>query len=142
MRALDSWPSRGVPEEPLAWLIRVARNALVSHFRRITPTSVDPALLDLEASAFSTDAPEVAAAVNWALARLRPAHAELIEAFHFDERSVRDIAQARGLSERAVEGQLRRARLKLKKHLQPMLRSSALATREDQAHAKSTRTSG
>ena len=43
MRALDAWPARGVPDEPLAWLIRVARNALVSHFRRITPDSVDPA---------------------------------------------------------------------------------------------------
>ena len=35
MRALDTWPSRGMPDEPLAWLTRVAHNTLVSHFRRV-----------------------------------------------------------------------------------------------------------
>jgi DNA-directed RNA polymerase specialized sigma24 family protein len=35
MRAIDNWPARGIPAEPLAWLMRVARNTLVSHFRRV-----------------------------------------------------------------------------------------------------------
>ncbi len=26
LRALDAWPSRGIPDEPIAWLVRVARN--------------------------------------------------------------------------------------------------------------------
>ena len=61
MRALDAWPRNGVPDEPLAWLLRVARNTLISHFRRVRPQPVDPALLDLEAATFSADAPDTAA---------------------------------------------------------------------------------
>ena len=71
MRALDSWPARGVPDEPLAWLVRVARNSLIDHFRRVTPQLVDPARLDLENAAFSPDAPDIASVVSWGLARLR-----------------------------------------------------------------------
>lgn len=122
MRALDSWPSRGVPDEPLAWLIRVARNTLVSHFRRATPEAVDPAKLDLEASAFTTEAPDVASAVSWGLARLRRRHAEVLEAFYFDGKTTKEIASERRTTERAVEGALRRAREKLKKTLKPVLR--------------------
>ena len=51
------------------------------------------------------------------LARLKKNHALLLEAFYFDEKSVREIAQDFGLSERAVEGRLRRARLKLRRQV-------------------------
>ena len=122
MRALDSWPARGVPNEPLAWLVRVARNTLVSHFRRMRPEPIDPALLDLEAAEFSPDAPDRAALVSWGLARVRRRHAEILEAFYFDGKSVRDIARERGWSERAVEGRLRRARARLKKKLERIVR--------------------
>lgn len=118
MRALDAWPARGVPDEPLAWLITVARNALASHFRRLPPKPVDPATIDLEADQISPDTPDAAAIVGWGLARLRKSHAELLEAFYFDQKPVRDIALERRLSERAVEGRLRRARAKLRKQLQ------------------------
>jgi DNA-directed RNA polymerase specialized sigma24 family protein len=37
--------------------------------------------------------------------------------------SVREIARDEGLSERAVEGRLRRARRKLRKQLEPVVRS-------------------
>ena len=46
MRAVADWPAHGVPREPLAWLTRVARNTLISHFRRMQPELVDPAVLD------------------------------------------------------------------------------------------------
>ena len=117
MRALDAWPSRGVPRDPAAWLMRVARNTLISHFRRLPPQPLDPALIEIEAETFTARSPDSAAIVGWGLARLRRTHAELLEAFYFDEKSVREIAAERGLSERAVEGRLRRARHKLKKVL-------------------------
>jgi len=146
MRAIGDWPAHGVPREPLAWLIRVARNTLVSHFRRAPLELVDPALLDRIERADTGGAaedPDAAAAVNWALARLRRPHAELLEARYFAGRSVRDIAQARGLSERAVEGRLRRARQKLKKKLEQMRTRGAKRAREANgagSHVEQTRT--
>jgi RNA polymerase sigma factor (sigma-70 family) len=125
MRALDAWPANGLPDEPLAWLIRVARNTLVSHFRKLRPEPVDPASIDVEAPGFSTDTADAAAIVTWGLTKLRRAHAELLESFYFDGKSVRDIARERSLSERAVEGRLRRARAKLKKKLERIVRRPA-----------------
>ena len=126
MRAIDDWPSKGIPAEPLSWLIRVARNTLISHSRRRRPQLVEPALLDLLESAPSAAAgdPAAAAVVNWGLARLRHAHAELLEDFYFTGKTVRDMARERSLSERAVEGRLRRAREKLKKKIEKVRNGS------------------
>ena len=122
MRALDTWPTRGMPDQPLAWLIRVAHNTLVSHFRRVRPGSVDLAHVDLEAPTLAPDSPDAAVMVSWALSRIRRSHAELLEAFYFDGKSVREIARERSMSERGVEGRLRRARIKLKKVLDRAMR--------------------
>jgi RNA polymerase sigma-70 factor (ECF subfamily) len=117
MKAVADWPVHGVPRDPLAWLIRVAHNTLVSHFRRMRPELVDPVLLDTieRNESQASGHPGTASVINWGLARLRRGHAQLLEEFYFAEKSVRDIARDRGLSERAVEGRLRRARAKLKK---------------------------
>ena len=64
----------------------------------------------------------MAAVVNWGLARLRRTHADVLEAFYFDGKGVREIAADTGASERAVEGRLRRARQKLKHKLATILR--------------------
>lgn len=122
MRALDAWPSRGVPDEPVAWLIRVARNTLVSHFRRQRPESIDPALIEIEDERFSPAAPDSAVVVGWGLTQLRRAHADVLEAFYFEGQSVSEIAASRSMSERAVEGRLRRARAKLRTKLASMVR--------------------
>jgi RNA polymerase sigma-70 factor (ECF subfamily) len=125
MRALDAWPSRGVPDEPLAWLLRVARNTLVSHFRRVQPDSIDPSTIEIEDDRFSPVTPDAAAIVSWGLSRLRRAHADVLEAFYFDGQSVAEIAASRSLSERAVEGRLRRARAKLEKTIARLVRPPA-----------------
>lgn len=122
LRALDAWPSQGMPDEPAAWLIRVARNTLVSHFRRRRPESIDPALIEIEDERFSPAAPESAVVVGWGLTQLRRAHADVLEAFYFEGRTVSEIAVACSMSERAVEGRLRRARAKLKSKLARMVR--------------------
>ncbi len=127
MRALDSWPGRGMPNEPLAWLMRVARNTLISHFRRLRPEPVDPSSIDLEADRLTPDTPDAAAVVGWGMARLGRAHAEILEAFYFDGKPVRQLAAERALSERAVEGRLRRARAKLKKKLNRIMRPTGAA---------------
>lgn len=122
MRALDAWPRSGIPKEPAAWLIRVARNTLISHFRRQRPDSVDPALIEIEDDRFSPAVPDSAVVVGWGLAQLRRSHADVLEAFYFEGQSVSEIAAARSMSERAIEGRLRRARAKLKKALARIVR--------------------
>jgi DNA-directed RNA polymerase specialized sigma24 family protein len=76
---------------------------------------------------------------------MRRSHAELLEAFYFEEQSVREIAAARRLSERAVEGRLRRARNKLKKVLKRLpgsrLTARAPGGSEGTSHAGPTHTS-
>ena len=122
MRAVDAWPARGLPDEPLAWLVRVARNTLISHFRRIRPEAVDPAVIDMTVAANAPADPDTAALVGWGLARVRRKHADVLEAFYFDGRTVQEIATTLGVSERAVEGRLRRAREKLRNKLSPLVR--------------------
>jgi RNA polymerase sigma-70 factor (ECF subfamily) len=143
MRALNSWPGRGLPDEPMAWLVRVARNTLVSHFRRHQPEPIDPASIAFVDDRFSPTAPDAAAVISWGLARLRRAHAEVLEDFYFDDKSVSEIAAARSLSERAVEGRLRRARARLKAQLErigrPRATSRAVPHTETE-HAPHTRT--
>jgi RNA polymerase sigma-70 factor (ECF subfamily) len=128
MRALNDWPGKGYPSEPLAWLLRVAHNILVSHFRRVTPRQIDPASFDLEDEKFSPASPDAAAAVGWGMTQLRRPHAEILEAFYFEGKTVLEIAAERSLSDRAVEGRLRRARAKLKKKLD-RLRPPPVASR-------------
>ena len=55
------------------------------------------------------------------MARLRRSHADVLEDFYFEGKSVQEIAAERSLSERAVEGRLRRARIKLRKKLDRLL---------------------
>jgi RNA polymerase sigma-70 factor, ECF subfamily len=132
MRAIGDWPGKGIPAEPLAWLIRVARNTLISHFRRARPDLVEPALLDrIEGEpSVAADDPRAASVINWGLAQLRRAHAELLEDFYFAGKSVREIARERSLSDRAVEGRLRRARQKLKQKIERGLPRAAARARE------------
>ncbi len=128
LRAVATWPRRGVPDNPRAWLIKVARNLLASHFRRRHPRAVDPAELGLEDDRYRPETPWAVALVGWGLARMRRNQAELLEAFYFDDKSTREIAEADGLSERAVEGRLRRARQTLAKRLRPYVNAQAPGT--------------
>ncbi len=125
LRAVGAWKGNGLPDHPLAWLKTVARNLLVNYYRRTSPVSLDtlPPELDPTAPAAANpdDAPDHAALVSWGLARLRPAQARLIEAFHLEGSSVAEIAEQMGLSERAVEGRLRRARIKLRRQLEKVV---------------------
>jgi RNA polymerase sigma-70 factor, ECF subfamily len=132
MRAIRDWPANGVPDEPLVWLVRVARNTLISSSRRARPFLVDPALLDAveKEPSVAPDDPEVASVINWGLARLRRAHAKLLEDFYFLGKSVRDIARERSISERAIEGRLRRAREKLKAKIAPVVSQPASRARD------------
>jgi RNA polymerase sigma factor (sigma-70 family) len=64
----------------------------------------------------------VARVVNAALARLPQRESRLLEAFHLDGVRVAQIAHENGISERAVEGRLRRARAHLREQLQDIFK--------------------
>ena len=116
LRAVRAWRVDGVPERSLAWLATVAARLLSNHFRR--PVTE---LFDDEAHAAAEredDGVERRSLVRRALAKLPLAQTRLLEAFHYERRGVAEIAATTGLSERAVEGRLRRARTKLKREIE------------------------
>lgn len=119
LRALPAWKRSGLPDDPLAWLRAVVRNLAINHQRRRTPEPLGPDELALEGACLEPRSPSAATLLGWGLSRLRKAQARLFEARHLDGRSVAAIADEEGLSERAVEGRLRRARRALRDVLEP-----------------------
>ncbi|HEY6828245.1 MAG TPA: sigma-70 family RNA polymerase sigma factor [Gemmatimonadaceae bacterium] len=120
LRAVRVWYADGLPDKPLAWLTTVASRLLSNHFRRPAEQSLDavagePSAPDNEAAA---ERRERRSLVERALARLPVAQAKLIEAFHLERAGVGQIASSLGVSERAVEGRLRRARQNLRKQIE------------------------
>lgn len=116
LRAVDAWQRRGVPDVPAAWLSAVARNLLVNHMRRRRAVS----LTDLPGEpvapgSHSVEADEIEAVIQRGLGEMPRSHAQVIEAFHLREQSVAAIAADLQVSERAVEGRLRRARTALRR---------------------------
>ena len=110
LRALDSWKTRSVPEAPLAWLKQVARNILIDHLRR-KKWDADAGPAGAAGVEPRTPADEFESLeIFLAIASLGRRKARALEAFYFDGLSVREIAGEMGVSERAVEGLLRRAR--------------------------------
>jgi len=125
-RALRHWRVHGRPDKPLGWLTTVARNLLVSYFRRHEPIALDAVsaeevLAAVDANAVS-DSAEVATLVSQALSRIPPSEAQLLETFHYDRLKMSQLAELHGISERAVEGRLRRARERLRRELESVLK--------------------
>ena len=114
LRALDSWKHKTVPDTPLAWLKQVARNILIDHLRRkkwdarIGPDTSNSGGPRTPADEFES------LEIFRAIASLGRRKARILEAFYYDGLSVREIAGDMVLSERAVEGLLRRARRSLR----------------------------
>ena len=126
LRAVREWRRGGLPDEPAAWLRTVARNLVVSHFRRHRPEGLDalpdgdaPSAIDIERDAGSA---RDTAVVQRALAQIPAAQAGLLATFHFEDQRTADIAKQTGVSERAIEWRLRRARHRLRRELESLFR--------------------
>ncbi|MEM6372937.1 MAG: DUF6596 domain-containing protein [Pseudomonadota bacterium] len=57
-RALATWPERGIPDNPDAWLLRVARNAITDRQRHVTRFHDDSEVPDMPAPELATDLPD------------------------------------------------------------------------------------
>jgi RNA polymerase sigma-70 factor (ECF subfamily) len=114
LRALASWKHKTVPDTPLAWLKHVARNILIDHLRRSKwDVKAGPApYVDADHRTPADDFESLE--IFRAIASLGRKRARILEAFYYDGMSVREIAGEMVLSERAVEGLLRRARQSLR----------------------------
>ncbi len=121
LRAVVQWRKGRPPENALAWLQTVARNLLLNHYRRKSPESLPASGVECVLETEPVHGPDAAALVYWGLARLGRRPRRLLEAFYIEGNSMRTIATDLGLSERAVESRLRRARLALKDRLTPVL---------------------
>ena len=124
LRAVEAWRRDGMPADPLAWLESVSANLLRNHFRRERPQALEDGglVVDVGSESVRSAGPGAAALLQWGLARLREGQARLLERRHLDGAGLPELAAETGLSERAVEGRLRRARRDLAKHLSPHLR--------------------
>jgi RNA polymerase sigma-70 factor (ECF subfamily) len=114
LRALDSWNRKSFPDSPLAWLQRVARNVLIDFLRQKRwENKVD---LDHNPGISKKTSKDQFQSLETflAISSLGRKKARILEAFYYDGMSVREIADAMAISDRAVEGQLRRARQSLK----------------------------
>jgi len=120
LRAVRAWHRDGLPDRPLSWLTTVAARLLSNHFRRPGQQSLDAANADVPAADgdAAAERTERRSLVERALAHLPRAQTRLLESFHFERATVGEIAASQGLSERAVEGRLRRARQKLRKQIE------------------------
>lgn len=115
LRAVDDWERNGLPDRPAAWLARVAARLVSNHRRheaveRISDDEPD----DLVDEVDHAERRGRRSMLQRALDRLPAAQSRLLEMFHFERRPVAEIAVNSGLSERAVEGRLRRARERLR----------------------------
>jgi RNA polymerase sigma-70 factor (ECF subfamily) len=127
LRAVRDWRRNGVPDNPLGWLVTVARNLMLNDLRRRAMVPLDSitaaeVLAAVENNTVS-DSAEVASLVGQALTRLPTAEARLLESFHYDRFKMSQIAELYGISERAVEGRLRRARERLRRELEITLKA-------------------
>jgi RNA polymerase sigma-70 factor (ECF subfamily) len=115
MRALDNWNRKALPDSPLAWLQKVARNILIDYLRqkRQDNNKID---LDLYPSIDKSSSKDQIRSLELFLtiSSLGRKKAKILEAFYYDGKSTKEIADEMAVSERAVEGQLRRARQSLK----------------------------
>jgi RNA polymerase sigma-70 factor (ECF subfamily) len=116
LRALRHWRRHGIPDNPAAWLRTVARNLLVSYRRRHGRESTEaepeaPRAGVAESLTAATDRVALADGLDEA----GPQAASLLSSFHLEGLTVREIADENELTERAVEGRLRRARQALRR---------------------------
>lgn len=125
LRAVREWRAKGLPSSPIAWMTTVARNLLLNEFRKRRHEPLDSVAesqgIELSPISEGRTAAESAVLIHEGLSRLPLPQNRLIKAFHLERHRVSQIARWLGISERAVEGRLRRARASLRREIQALI---------------------
>jgi RNA polymerase sigma-70 factor (ECF subfamily) len=114
LRALDNWKRKTLPDSPTAWLKRVARNILIDYLRQKRWDIQTDVERNPDAGNQTSKDQFKSLEIFLAISSLGRKKAKILEAFYYEGMSVNEIANVMSISERAVEGQLRRARQSLK----------------------------
>ena len=119
LRAVKAWRDDGLPERPLAWLSTVAARLLSNYRRRPAAQRIEDGSGDtFPAPPGDDDGAARDSRVRKALAKLPALQMRLLRAFHFERRPVAELAATMGISERGIEGRLRRARQRLRREIE------------------------
>ena len=88
LRALDDWNRKTIPDSPLAWLKRVARNILIDYLRKrkSDKTDFDP---DRNTGDQTSGDQFKSLEIFWAISSLGRKKAKILEAFYYDGKSVK-----------------------------------------------------
>jgi RNA polymerase sigma-70 factor (ECF subfamily) len=111
-----------VPEltEELPWLYGVARNLIANHFRTVQRTSAIADRLAVEESVagdFETATSDLEIRVRRAVAHLSELDREIFRLIHWEELSHEEVGLSVGITTKAVERRVARARKKVRDYL-------------------------
>jgi len=108
-------------DEPMlwAWLCALAKNTFIDHYRAQRRRDRFVSLEELPPSSDGAEnsTGQLSEILREALAALKPDERELMQAAYVDGRPLQELANASGLSYKAVESRLARLRQKLKEQL-------------------------
>ena len=107
-----------------AWLCALAKNTFIDHYRAQRRRDRFVSLEEMPASIAGEEnsVGQLSEILREALAALPPEEREMLQAAYVDNRPLQELADASGLSYKAVESRLARLRLKLKEQLLKNLR--------------------
>jgi RNA polymerase sigma-70 factor (ECF subfamily) len=107
-----------------AWLCAFAKNTFIDHYRAQRRRDRFVSLEEMPASIAGEEnsVGQLSEILREALAALPPEEREMLQAAYIDKRSLQELADASGLTYKAVESRLARLRLKLKEQLLKNLR--------------------
>ena len=117
---LHAWRNRRQfrsESSPTTWVLSIAKNRVKMRLRSLGTRPSFAAIDREELPAGVVRSAEAAAAVRRALDAIEPQYADVLQRRYLEGRTVREIADALGESEKAVESRLHRAREALREQL-------------------------